>query len=65
MGDAQAQDPRKVLKSTRLAEPQRTSQTKASEGVQTLGGMEETQGLTEVLQTAAAKPKPSATSALK
>ena len=25
-GDAQAQDPRKALKSTRLAEPQRTSQ---------------------------------------
>ena len=40
--DAQAQDPRKALKSTRLAEPQRTSQTRASEGVQTLRGTEET-----------------------
>ena len=65
MGDAQTQDPRKVLKSTRLAEPQRTSQARASEGVQTLRGTEETQGLTEVLRTTVVKPKPSVTSALK
>ena len=64
-GDAQAQDPRKALKSTRLAEPQRTSQTRASEGVQTLRGTEEMQGLTEVTRTTATKPKPSAMSALK
>ena len=47
-GDAQVQDPRKVLKSTRLTEPQRTSQTRASEGVQTLRGTKEMQGLAEV-----------------
>ena len=53
------------FKSIRLAEPQRTSQTRAFEGVQTLRGTKEMQGLTEVLRTAAAKSKPSATSALK